>query len=196
MLQLFNFLSSSSDDSDEEDFREPPRRRRRIFKPRINFNLPLGDNRARFRLTNAHVDQIVDRLAPIIRHRTERNFALTPEQQIRLSLRYLATGDYYATVGDAHGIHKSTLSRTLHRFVEAVNTHLYEENVDWPSTQDQARGVVEKFMEKAGMPSVFGCADGTHIDLVNIPKAMEGQFVNRHHKHSINAMLVCGPTLR
>jgi len=158
--------------------------------------LPPSDNVSRFRLTNAHVDQIVQRLAPIIQHETQRNFALSPEQQIQLSLRYLATGDYYATVSDAHGCHKSTLSRTLHRFVAAVNTRLYAENVDWPSTQDQGHGIVEKFMEKAGMPSVIGCVDGTRIELANVPKAMEWQFVNRHHKHSINAMLVCGPTLR
>lgn len=176
--------------------RQPPRRRRRIFKPMINVNFPPSDNRSRFRLTDAHIDQIVQRLAPIIQHETERNFALSPEQQIRFSLRYLATGDHYSTVSDAHGCHKSTLSRTLHRFVEAVNSHIYAEHVDWPNEQDQVHGVVEKFMEKAGMQAVIGCLDGTHIDLVNVPKQIEWQFVNRHGNHSINAMVVCGPTLR
>lgn len=190
-------LQFSSDESDdgEENYR-PPIRRRRIFKPRSNFVLPPRDNIQRFRLTDAHVDRIVERLTPIISHRTERNFALTAEQQIRLSLRYLSTGDYYRTVSDAHGVHSSTLSRTLHRFVDAVSTTLFDEVVDWPSTREQIRGIMEKFEEKAGMPNVFGCIDGSHVDLTNVSKDIERDFVNRHNNHSLNAMFVCGPSLR
>jgi hypothetical protein len=199
MFRLFDLFSSSDDgDSDGENHphQQLRRRRPRMFKPRINFGLPATDNRMRFRLTDAHVNHIVGVLSPIIQHQTDRNFALTPDQQVRLALRYLATGDYYRSVSDAHGVHNSTLSRTLHRVVEAVNAHLYNDLVDWPVDAEQNRGIVEKFMEKAGMPSVFGCVDGTHIDLVNVPHAIEGQFVNRHRNHSINAMVVCGPRLR
>ena len=199
IIRLFDRFSSSEENSTDEDdeiVAAQRVRRRRIFKPRINFEFPPSDNQSRFRLTDTHVGQIVDVLAPIISHDTDRNFALSADQQVRLALRYLSSGDYFRNVADAHGVHKSTLSRTLHRFVSAVNVHLYHQHVDWLNTEEQGRGIVEKFFDKAGMPSVLGCVDGTHIGLVNIPKAIEAHFVNRHGQHSINAMFVCGPTLR
>lgn len=196
MIRLFCYDETSDESDDENRVQRIRQRRPRLFKPRMNFTLPPSDNQSRFRLTDAHVDHVVERISPFIRHPTNRNFALSPEQQIRLSLRYLSTGDFFRTVGDAHGVHKSTLSRALYRFVRAVNRHLYPELVDWPNARAQAVGVVERFRDKAGMPFVFGCIDGSHIDLVNVPKAVEPNFVNRHQNHSLNAMFVCGPSLR
>lgn len=46
----------------------------------------------------------------------------------------------------------------------------------------------------AGMPSVCGCVDGSHF-LVTPEKEDEASFVNRHHSHSINAVMCCGPDL-
>ena len=131
-------------ESDEEWVPEaliPRRRRQRIFKIRTNFHLPPSDNRSRFRLLNRHVNMIVDSLAPFIAHETDRNFALSPEQQVRLALRYLASGSYYMSVGDSHNVHKSTVSRTLHRVVDAINTYLLPQNVRWPQDQNKMRGI-------------------------------------------------------
>lgn len=195
-------MNSTDEDDDFDDgnydgLQRRRRRRRRIFKPRINFDLPMTYKMERFRLTDAHIDVIIDRLAPFIRHETDRNFALSPEEQIRLSLRFLAMGDYQRSIGDSHGVHKSTVSRALHRFVTILNREFYNEFVDWPTTLQQARGIVEKFSEK-GIQGVFGCIDGTHVELVNLPKEVEAQYVSRygHTKHTINAMVVCGPNLR
>jgi len=158
--------------------------------------LPIIDKQQRFWLSDDHVRRLVAALTPTIQHQTERNFALTAEQQIRLSLGYLATGDYYRSVSDAHGVHSSTLSRTLRRFVETVTDTFYADFVDWPRDEMQNCGIQEWFYDKAGMPSVFGCVDGTHVELRNIPRDIEPEFVNRHRTHSINVMLVCGPRLR
>ena len=46
-----------------------------------------------------------------------------------------------------------------------------------------------------GMPSVFGCIDGTHMRIKR-PRDNESQFINRHGYHSLNVMLVCGPNLQ
>lgn len=76
-------FSSSDDDSDEEIRRKRPR----VFRPRINFNRDEIDTRERFRLTSAHVDLLVDKIGEQIQHPTEHNCALSPRQQIQLSLR-------------------------------------------------------------------------------------------------------------
>lgn len=190
---MFDSDSDSDDSWIPEMLLERPRRPR-TFKPRINFDLPPTDNRARFRLLDRHVESIVRTLSPFIAHDTDRNFALNPEQQIRLALRYLASGSIYQSVVDSHGIHKSTVSRTLHRVVDAVNYHLLPEKVRWPQDPAVMRGIVQKFRERANFPAVFGCIDGTYINLIR-PSVDEHQYVDRHQNHSINCMVVCGPNL-
>lgn len=194
----------SSSDSDEdwvpEAIANDGRRHRlhhyvpRRYRPRANFDLLPEQNRSRFRLHDGHINQILDRLQDILIHETDRNFALSPEQQIRLSIRYLATGDNFTTVGDSFGVHKSTVSRTLERFLNAVRETLVDQLIRFPG-EDGMRYIVKKFRDVAGMPCVMGCIDGSHVDIV-APKTNEEQYVNRHQNHSINLMCVCGPTLR
>lgn len=74
-------------DSDDENENGRPARRPRIFRPRINFDRDEIDSRQRFRLTRDHVQLLVERIGPFIEHGSDRNCALTPEQQIMLSLR-------------------------------------------------------------------------------------------------------------
>ena len=191
-------MFESDSESDQEDWFPLPQpnnlRSERIFRPRTNFNLPPQDNRARFRLHDAHIEILLERLAPIISHNTDRNFALTAEQQIRLALRYLATGDNFTTVGDSFGVHKSTVSRTLHRFLDAVRNTFVNELVTFPAG-DAMQNAVEKYRDVAGIPSVIGCIDGTRVEIIG-PAKHEDQYINRHGTYSINAMCVCGPTLR
>lgn len=192
-------LNSDSSDSDYENDQielDPIiGRRQRTFRPRINFELHPTDAQSRFRLTNEHMAQVTERLQPLLQHETDCNYALSAEQQIRLAVRYLATGSNFSVVGDAHGVHKSTVSRALHRVVEAVNSTIYPEVVDWPRDQAQILRIAQDFYDKCGMPSVFGCIDGSHFEII-APSKDEPQFVNRHGTHSLNGLLVSGPKLR
>lgn len=49
-------------------------------------------------------------------------------------------------------------------------------------------------MQIAGMPRVAGVIDGSLIP-IDAPTMNEESYVDRHGKHSINAMVVCGPNL-
>lgn len=194
-MELPLICDSESSDSDGDFGFRHRQRRPRTFKSRINFILHPIDARARFRLTNVHINQIIARLGPILQHETDRNHALTPDQQIKLALRYLATGSNFSVVGDSHGVHKSTVSRCVHRVVEAVNNVLYPELVDWPQNIGQLNNIANEFHRKGGMPSVFGCIDGSHLEIVS-PSEDEYQFVNRYSTHSLNGLFVCGPKMR
>lgn len=182
--------SSSDSDFDEEDVDIV--RRQRIFRPRINFDRNPVENLSRFRLTNEHVTFLVENLAQFIEHPTNRNFALSAEQQIRLSLRYLATNGNFQLVGDAHGVHKSTVCRALRKFVDVVNDKLVKRFIRWP---ENLRHVSNEFYKIANLPCVIGCVDGSHFEIIR-PISDENQYVNRHGVHSINGMLVCGPDLK
>lgn len=191
-----DIISSSDDDFDDEQ--ELPiynHRRPRTFRPRINFDLHPIDSRKRFRLTDDQIEELVQRIRQYLEPNSYRNHALIPEHQLRLAIRYLASGSYFNVVGDAHGVDKATVSRKLHKVVEVINNIVYPQVVDWPQDQRQMNGIINDFYDKAGMPSVIGCVDGSHFKIL-APSENEPQFVSRHGGHSINGMLVCGPAMR
>nr|CAI5829974.1 unnamed protein product [Callosobruchus analis]CAI5854073.1 unnamed protein product [Callosobruchus analis] len=54
--------------------------------------------------------------------------------------------------------------------------------------------VVQRFYAIAGFPEVCGAVDGTLLT-IDAPRINEPAYVDRHGKHSINCMAVCGPDL-
>ena len=68
---------------------------------------------------------------------------------------------------------------------------LQDEVICWP--QDCSR-LAEQFHKAGGFPSVAGCLDGTHVQVVP-PKEFQIDYVNRHHSYSINMLGVAGPNL-
>ena len=178
------FSSSDSENDLIYEYRRPRR-----FRERINFvSDRSSDTTERFRLTDDDINFLDERIGSVISHPTQRNRALSSEQQIRLSLRYLSTGSDFRVIGDAHGVHKSAVSRAFHRVVDAVNDVLYDEFVSFPAN---SHGDAARFRGIAGMPCIFGCIDGSHIPIVT-PEENENQFINRHGYHSINGLFVCG----
>jgi hypothetical protein len=79
----------------------------------------------RFRLTKAAVRDLADMLENDLAHPTARSYALTTVEQVMIfSLRFFATGTFYNEIADRNGVHKSTVCRTIQRFVNVmVSTH-------------------------------------------------------------------------
>lgn len=182
-MELFD---SDTSDSDIELLQlDPNIRRIKYYKPRINFG--LDDFQARYRLTRAQFEIVLLDVAPRIQHPTGKSAAVSPEHQLLVTMRFLATGSFYHLVGDAHGFSKGTVSNCIRRCITAINTSLFAEHVRWIDNN-----TARKFYEVGGMPAIAGCIDGTHVK-IEAPNENEHQFVNRNGYHSINAMCVCGP---
>ena len=92
---------------------------------------------------------------------------------------------------DCHGVSSETVHRAVHSVCNALFDH-QEEFICWPENSQQ---LASEFYQVAGMPSVCGLIDGSHI-LITPPAADEDSFINRHHDHSLNILVVCGPDLR
>jgi hypothetical protein len=96
-------------DSDSDDILQcnivERRRRQRIFRPRINFS--IIDFSIRFRLNTITIEKILNEIGIKLQHDSDRNQALSPEKQLLLAIRYLATGGHMQLVGDAHGLSKA-----------------------------------------------------------------------------------------
>ena len=152
------------------------------------FELEDGEMFQRYRFTNNGVDYLCDLLHNQLVHDTKRSFALTPRQQLLLTLRYFATGAMMQVVGDTFGVDKSTVSRVVDRVTTALLGHL-NEFICWPN-QAESQDIMANFYLIAGFPNVVGCIDGTHVRIQSPPQD-EASFVNRKGFHSIAVQAVC-----
>lgn len=180
---------SSSDEELDEMLRNRRIRRPRNFQPRRHFQIENPrEFREKFRLPVEAVDHLLEVLAPQLEHRTRRNVALTPRQQLLTFLHFLGTNSFYHVMHSCHGIATSTVFNVVRRVVPAILS-LRRHLIHWP---DQPLRIAGKYREIAGFPSVAGCLDGTHI-IVMAPSNDEEAYVNRHHSKSLNVAMVTGP---
>lgn len=146
----------------------------------------------RFRLSRTAVERLVQDIGGALKRETNRGHPLFPDQQILLALRFFATGAHYNVIGDAHGVHLSTVCRAVIAVTNALVLHKFDSVIAFPSNHEK---MVHEFYNIAHMPCCIGCIDGVHIPIMP-PKLWENQFINRKGFHSINAMMICDPERR
>lgn len=181
-MDVLNIFGFNEHDSDS-------RRSAKIYKERINFEDDNSDFVQRFRLSPSTMDHVLNAVKHKIKHVTKRSCSLSSKEQLLTCLRFLATNGFYHLIRDAHGPSESSVCRAVKSVVKAINEVYFDDIVQWPRNSiDFAR----QFKNHGGMPCVGGLVDGTHVNITR-PSDNEVAFVNRHGKHSLNVMLVCGP---
>jgi nuclease HARBI1 len=125
-----------------------------------------------------------------LQHTTGRNNPLSVHQQLLTFLPFVGTNSFYHVTRDCHNLSTNSVFRIIHRVIDAL-FELRNEFVKFP---DSPLSTAAKFKEIAGIPCVIGAIDGTHVSIIP-PKPQEAAFVNRHHGHSFNVVMVCGPEL-
>ena len=171
-----------------------PRRRARVYRHRPSQLLdtfPDEEIRSRYRFTRESIKYICDIVEPDLRRPTLRNHALTVEQQVLASLRFLGEGMFYKTDGDILGIDKSSVCRILKRFCESLvsQSHRF---FRFPFTAAEKNNNKLKFYKMGGFPSCILCVDGVHIRICT-PYIDENSFINRKGWHSINVQMMTDP---
>lgn len=185
-----NYLLETSSSSEEERLPIQRYRRRKIYRDRINFEFFLESVFIeRFRVSRSTTEKILIFIGPLIDHRTTKNHALSAKQQILVALHFYGNGSQYHSIGDMHGIHKSTVCRVVNRVSKAVVRTIFPKYVRWPNDCSHIPVI---FRQIAGFPRVAGIVDGSLIPII-APRANESDFVDRHGQHSINIMVVSGP---
>ena len=185
---------SEFSDSDDEFFEfslaHGPDRQPRQFNPKIfEDGLPEVLRQQQVRVPDEVVTFLEERLADQLCYPQKRKGMLTVREQLLLFLHFAGTNSFFHVIRDVHGPSASTVCRTIHRVAAAISS-LQPEVICWPP---DTASVATKFFQLAKFPRVAGAVDGTHIP-VTPPKAVEDDFVNRHHQHSINVLAVAGPS--
>ncbi|KAI4469569.1 hypothetical protein MML48_1g15477 [Holotrichia oblita] len=190
-------LESDGSDSDVEyNFLEDTyfyynQRRPSKIAARVSTYTKLNDSdfRSHFRLTKGSVEILIK----LMYKDWQQNLGRIPTDiklGIMLSLWYLATKETFREVGDRFDVSRGQAHRICTKFNTLLCTHV-KKIIKWP-TREEMVNIVNDFNRLRGhlsFPNVFGCVDGTHIE---IPKPMNGNsYYNRKGYYSIVIQAIC-----
>lgn len=145
-------IDSSSEDEEIMDRGRFRIRRERDFRPRISVPRHVSTFREESRVDAPVAELILNRIAHAIAHHSTRSHALTPREQFLTVLRFLGTNAPYHSICNMQGPHKSTVCRTLHRVIRAINDIILQEYVRYP---DNVNYVPYEFERLVGRPIDF-----------------------------------------
>nr|XP_054770416.1 putative nuclease HARBI1 [Lytechinus pictus] len=145
----------------------------------------------RYRFGREAIFFIINLLTNQIAPPTERNQAIHPTLQVLISLNFFATGSVLESDANIHRIHRSTVSRVIHRVSQALCEHK-SQFIKFPRTDEETAANIQDFYRIARFPRVVGAVDGTHVCLHGCPLGPdEYVYTNRKGRSSINVQLAC-----
>ncbi|KAI4465993.1 hypothetical protein MML48_3g00015527 [Holotrichia oblita] len=169
-----------------------PDRKPYTVRPRTD-NMNVWDDNEfvrRFRLSKASVRNILQQIEQQLVPRVRKRHNVEPLQQILLALRFLATGNFYISVADFGGLHKSTVARIIRNVIYAI-ARLRRNYLNFPSNVQSKEEVAVAFHRIARFPRVIGAVDCTHIRLQSPGGNVAETFRNRKGYFSLNVQAVC-----
>ena len=116
--------------------------------------------------------------------------AISAEERLALTLRFLSTGDSQQSLSFSFRIGKATVNRIVAKTSDAIYEVLKEKYLSAPQTEEDWLKISQDFEENWNMPHTVGCIDGKHIR-VECPKLTGTQFYNYKGFFSIVLMAVC-----
>ena len=144
--------------------------------------------RDRYRFRRDSIEYLCELLEDQLVRPTNRSHALSVSTQVLIGLRYLASGSFQQVIGDILGVDKSTVSRVLIQFLDALISKK-DQFIKFPRNIAEKNILKQGFYEIAGFPSVIGCIDCTHVR-IKTPNENEMDYVNRKSFHSINVQAI------
>jgi hypothetical protein len=167
----------------------------RIIRDRINpFELFTGPEFIRrFRFSKQNVVTIIELISVDISPKADRHFAVPPHLQVLIALQFYATGAFQITVGDLIRLHQTTVSRIVKR-VSIALADKKQQFVKFPCRENVAN-VKENFYNIAGIPTIIGAIDCSHIRISNPGGEDAMRFINRKGYFSLNCQFTCDANL-
>ena len=162
-------------------------RSQRKFRDRLNPLECYDDVEIKnlFRFQRENILQLTMLLSDHLEHQTGRSLALSPLQQLCITLRYYATGSMQLSLGAWMNVDKSTVSRALWKVTQAITSTSEPFIID-------ANLIKDGFYNKFGIPNIVGAIDCTHVKILAPPSYYYPQeYINRKNVHSINVQAVC-----
>ncbi|KAL6421586.1 hypothetical protein ACFW04_014315 [Cataglyphis niger] len=151
------------------------------------------DFHARFGLSKESVTIVLTEIEQYISHKTEQNHAISPMNQLLLTLRFYATGNHLLSVADFSGVSKTSSHRIIHRVINAI-ARLRLRCIKFPMLAEEIKRKQIKFFDIA--PRVIGCIHCTYIKIQSFGDGSDAEyFRNRKGYFFINVQAICNANL-
>ena len=92
---------------------------------------------------------------------------LSPEEKLACTLRYLATGESYASLQYQFRISKSAISLFVPEVCATIYESLKDEYMRMPATENEWKELSEEIYANWQFPNSIGTMDGKHIAIFN-----------------------------
>nr|XP_018910884.1 PREDICTED: uncharacterized protein LOC109039719 [Bemisia tabaci] len=113
-------------------------------------------------------DATFNKLLRMIEHRitkqnTNMRESISARKRLQITLRYLASGDSFTSLGLIGLIHRTTVSQIVKETLEAIKLILGPIYLRTPNTAEEWRIIAKEFEDCWGFPNCVGAMDGKHI---------------------------------
>ena len=130
-------------------------------------------------------DDIVQRVRPLIeKQRTWWREPLDVGLRVAITLRFLATGNSYKSLGYAFRVAHNTISLLVPETCRAIIAAYGDEVLQMPNTYEQWKTVAKVFEERWNFPHTIGAIDGKHVRIKN-PSLAGSHYYNYKKFYSI-----------
>ena len=152
-------------------------------------NLTDDELRARYRFGQDSINVIANLLREDLVRTTNKATGLTVE--VKIALRFYASGSFLQVIGDTLGYNKGTVARVVDNVTNALIARK-DQFIQWPTDNHTQNKIRYGFFQQANFPNVLGCIDGTHVRIQR-PSEDEDErsYINRKSYPNINVQAVC-----
>ncbi|KAM4043690.1 uncharacterized protein ACNLHF_013942 [Anomaloglossus baeobatrachus] len=141
------------------------------------------------RLPQQGFDELLTLLRPKITHAdTYMRQAISAEQRLLVTLRFLATGENFSSLHLQFRLGKTTISEIIKETCQAIWKTLQPIVMPTP-TEESLKKIADDFLQIANFPHCFGAIDGKHIRIQQPPRS-GSNFFNYKKYFSIVLMAV------
>ena len=141
-----------------------------------------------FRMSPGQFETLLSWVAPHIMRDPTKGDIIPPDERLCVTLRLLATGDSFTTIGQSYRISGTTIGRLVPETCNVLWTVLSEKGyLKAPNTPDEWRKISNKFEQRWNFPNCVGAIDGKHVIIQSPPRA-GSMFYNYKKFHSIVLM--------
>ena len=134
--------------------------------------------RAYLRMDTASFTELLEKVSPKIAKKTTiMREPITPGERLSITLRYLATGESFKSLGFQFRVHWTTVCKIIPEVLEAIFATLEGEYFNIPSTKEEWLEIAAETDRKWDFPNSYAAADGKHI-AIKKPDNSGGMYKN------------------
>ena len=158
----------------------------------FNGILPEREWKKNLRMDRAVFMSVVDELRPFLQPgRSPRGLdVLSVEKQLAMTLYFLKDQGSLMMTANAFGVANCTVSSVVRKVCDIITNFLGTIYIKLPNTIHKLNELVNGMENKCGFPQAFGCADGTHIPIVQ-PSENPHDYFSYKLKYTLNVQGVC-----